>query len=55
MQGARKEGISSRVDAALLARMAEVEAQLTAALAKANRENGSVFLQARAVRIRILA
>ena len=46
IQAARREARDSRVDVTLQARLAEVEAQLTAALTKANRENGTVFLQA---------
>lgn len=49
IQAARREARDNRVDVTLQARLAEVEAQLTAALTKANRENGSVFLQARAM------
>lgn len=45
IQAARREAKDSRVDVTLQARLAEVEAQLTAALTKANRENGTVFLQ----------
>ena len=47
VQLARKEGGQARVDAALLGRLGELEAELTAALAKANRENAGVYLQVR--------
>ena len=45
VQLARKEGGQARIDAALLGRLGELEAELTAALAKANRENAGVYLQ----------
>ena len=45
MQSARREGNSGRVASPLLGRLTEVETQLTEAALKANRENGTVYLQ----------
>lgn len=45
IQSARREGNNGRVDSPLTGRLAEMETQLSAALVKANRENGSVYLQ----------
>lgn len=53
IQSARKEGSSSRVDAPFLSRLADMETQLTAALVKGNRENGSVYLQVGGAALRV--
>ena len=49
IQSARREGNSGRVDPPLAGRLAEMEALLTAELNKANRMNGSVYLQVSAL------
>jgi hypothetical protein len=45
LQAGRREASAGRVSADLSARLAEAETETTAALAKAERENGGVYLQ----------